>query len=321
MISVVIPLYNKAQTIERTVKSVLVQTFKDFELIIINDGSTDDGVNILLKSFKDPRIRIINQQNLGVSVARNTGVYNAQFEYVAFLDGDDEWLPDYLRTIVKVIALYPNAGMICCAGFIVNADGSKILRLAKKYQGQILEINYFESPGVFSHTSANVVSKHEFLGAGGFPIGMKIRQDFALFISIALKASVVYCGIPLSIYNGGVDGQTTSASVEKQFNLLKHFTDCFNYTFERWLNTGCTNKVFLINFKYELRHYFKIYLMRDDYRSITYLVQHLKAGKSFNSVEFSFYERKSLKYLAFLFILITKARWRLRGYPRFGEKL
>lgn len=100
--SVIIPLYNKEKYIEDTIKSVLNQTFKNFEIIVINDGSTDNSLKIV-KNFSDQRIFIIDQRNLGLSTARNNGVKNAIFNYIAFLDADDLWMEDYLQTIFNLI--------------------------------------------------------------------------------------------------------------------------------------------------------------------------------------------------------------------------
>ena len=90
MISVVIPLYNKEKYIKRAIESVLNQTFQKFEIIVVNDGSTDKSAEIV-QNIKDPRIRLINQKNAGVSAARNRGIQEAKYEYIAFLDADDFW--------------------------------------------------------------------------------------------------------------------------------------------------------------------------------------------------------------------------------------
>ena len=90
MISVVIPLYNKERYIERAVYSVLSQTFQLFEIVIVNDGSTDGSVSVI-ERMNNPLIRLIHQKNGGVSAARNRGIEEARFEYIAFLDADDEW--------------------------------------------------------------------------------------------------------------------------------------------------------------------------------------------------------------------------------------
>ena len=130
MFSVVIPSINSAHTIERALKSVFNQTFTNFEIIIIDSESTDNGIEIINKLTNDIRLKIIKQKNQGISVAintgegtgaaRNQGVRNAQYEYIAFLDADDKWEPKYLETIHKAIKLYPNCGMVCCANYYKN---------------------------------------------------------------------------------------------------------------------------------------------------------------------------------------------------------
>ena len=102
MFSVIIPLYNKSHTIERALKSVLNQTYKNFEAIIVDDGSTDNGIEIVNKYTSDARIKILKQKNQGVSIARNEGVKNSLYQYIAFLDADDEWEKDYLETVLKI---------------------------------------------------------------------------------------------------------------------------------------------------------------------------------------------------------------------------
>ena len=97
-ISIIIPLYNKEAAIERTIQSVLCQEFHDFELIVVNDGSTDHSLDVV-KGISDERIRIINQQNSGVSAARNRGMNEANGEYVLFLDADDNLLENALNLI------------------------------------------------------------------------------------------------------------------------------------------------------------------------------------------------------------------------------
>ena len=96
--SVVIPLYNKEHYIEATIRSVLNQTCRDFEVLVVDDGSRDNSL-ALARKYESDRVRVIAQENQGVSEARNTGIRNAQGEFICFLDADDEWRPDYLATI------------------------------------------------------------------------------------------------------------------------------------------------------------------------------------------------------------------------------
>ena len=111
-ISIVIPLYNKEKSIVSTIKSVVAQTYKDWELIIVDDGSTDNSLKIVCERVREignERIKVIHQENAGVSAARNRGVREAKGDYVAFLDGDDIWEPTYLEEAAKLIHDYPNA--------------------------------------------------------------------------------------------------------------------------------------------------------------------------------------------------------------------
>lgn len=208
MISVVIPLYNKGHVIANTIRTVIAQEYSDFELVIVDDGSTDNSVEVINNEFPDEsRIRIIRQVNQGVSAARNRGIEEAKGDYVSLLDGDDEWHPEYLTHVVEMIKAYPNAGMYCTAGLVQNASGSVGYRIANKYIGKTLEIDFFENPDVFSHTSATTLSKKVFMESDKFPVGQCYSEDQSCFYEIGLLSSVIYCAIPLSKYIGGVEGQ------------------------------------------------------------------------------------------------------------------
>src|SRR5664279_5030268 len=104
-LSIVVPLYNKAGYIRRALDSIANQTFDDFEVIIVDDGSTDGGERIAAL-YPDARFRVISQQNQGPGAARNAGIAEAQVELIAFLDPDDEWLPHNLETAVEVFHRY-----------------------------------------------------------------------------------------------------------------------------------------------------------------------------------------------------------------------
>lgn len=320
MFSVVIPLYNKAHTIVRTIKSVLNQNFTNYEIIIVNDGSTDNSIEVIKNSFSDQRIKVFNQHNQGVSVARNRGVMEAKNEYIAFLDGDDEWFCEYLFQMNNVIENYPSAGMYCCAGVVRDNDFEHI-RLARKYRDRILEVNYFENPHVFSHTSGTIVRKEIFLLTQGFPPGMKCNQDFALFYSIALISKVVYCGKLLTIYNGGVEGQITSSSIEKQFDLLKHVVDRVNLCYNLWVKTLKLNKLYIVFDKYETRTRMLGFLKTKNYKSIHYYYNALESNllSEFPRFEISLIKNEKLNFIAQIYIYFTKIVWRVNRFPVAGE--
>jgi glycosyltransferase involved in cell wall biosynthesis len=318
MFTVVIPLYNKAHSIERTLGTVLAQNFTKFEVLIVDDGSTDNGVEIIKKYSDDVRIKIVQQDNQGVSVARNRGVFDAKYEYIAFLDGDDEWLPNYLTTMYDAISNYPLAGMICCGGYVRNADQSVVLRVAKKFQGKTLRINFFENPHVFVHTSATVVSKKVFSSINGFPVGMKRNQDYALFFSLALITEVIYCGVPLSIYVGGVEGQATSTPINL---VLPHVLKRFNIVHDLWIKTNKINKLYPVFTKYEIRHMILNALRSDDQITIDYIIENLSDSlkELFSSFEMKLYSNARFKNMSTAYIFLTKIKWRSHGYPYIGQ--
>lgn len=122
MISVVIPLYNKAQSISNTLQCIQNQTYKDYEVVVVNDGSTDGCELIVAEIAKnDNRIRLINKKNGGVSSARNEGIKSAKYDYIAFLDADDYWESTYLEELSKLIIDFPDATIYGIGyGYITN---------------------------------------------------------------------------------------------------------------------------------------------------------------------------------------------------------
>lgn len=317
IISVVIPLYNKAHTIVETLNSVMCQSYKNFEVIIVNDGSTDNGVELIMHTFYDKRIRIIDQENQGVAVARDNGVKEAKSNYIAFLDADDKWHPDYLKIMDKAIQKYPDSAIFSSAGLIQNADGSIAYRVARKYINRIVQINFFENPFLFTHTSGTIINKKYFYETEGSPKGMLCLQDFALFMQLALVGKFTYVGIPISKYVGGVKGQTTSADKEKQFKLLKYV--CFLYNFIYTKSNNISNIAFYRYMKYDIRHRIKGFIKNNNCRSLDYFLANLsnEVLDLFPSWEISLY--KSNRVISLCWIDFTKLIWRTYGYPIVGE--
>ena len=310
MISVIIPLYNKGHVIVNTLRTVFAQTFQNFEVVIVDDGSTDDGVQIIKINFDDSRIRIYTQQNSGVSVARNKGVEEALYEYVAFLDGDDEWHPDYLEKVKQMIDLYPDAAMYCTGGLCIGADGSTHYRLAEKYIGKILKINYFDSPYVFSHTSATTIRKSVFNKSSKFPVGMRRSQDLSCFFEVALLGDTVYCGLPLSKYVGGIEGQATS----KNNDIIKYMYFLTNkFANEIIYSHNSDAKKF---FRYDIRHRIKVYskkgIMEEYYKNLS-----IESKSLLTWFETFLYKRRNIFLIPY--INLTKLFWRLRRCPIVGD--
>jgi len=206
MISIVIPLYNKEKQVSGTLESVFRQTFQDFEIVIVDDGSTDNSVAEILK-IEDSRIRLFSQSNAGVSVARNKGIAEAKYDYIAFLDADDEWNPDYLQEQINLINNYPECSVFACAYDLRTYKGElKHIQLNKmpfSSQTGILT-NYFEVASC-SHpplwTSAVAVKKDAILSIKGFPVGIKSGEDLLTWARLASKYSIAYSRKFLSVFN------------------------------------------------------------------------------------------------------------------------
>lgn len=206
MISVVIPLYNKEQQIAHTLQSVLQQTFQNFEIVIVDDGSTDNSVAEAEK-VQDARIRLIHQVNAGVSAARNLGIREAKYDLIAFLDADDEWKLRYLETQYRLYQKYPECSVYACNYEFRNAEGKITPTIIKKlsFQGEdgVLS-NYFEVASC-SHpplwTSAVMVKKEAIQTIGSFPVGIKSGEDLLTWARLAIKYKIAYYKQALSVFN------------------------------------------------------------------------------------------------------------------------
>ena len=199
MFSVIIPLYNKASYFSATVQSVLNQTFTDFELVIINDGSTDNSLEIA-QSFDDKRIRIFTKLNGGVSAARNYGIERADREFIAFLDADDHWESNYLEELSKLIKVYPDCGMYASAHTIIY-DNHKKPQCTHLKEGIVRD--YFKEmiSSSVTWTSATVINKKVYDKLGGFPVGMVAGQDSYMWAKIAKEYKVAFTPKLLASYN------------------------------------------------------------------------------------------------------------------------
>jgi glycosyltransferase involved in cell wall biosynthesis len=197
MISVVIPLYNKEETILKAICSVLNQTYQSFKIIIINDGSTDNGLK-LVKELNNNKIKIIDQKNAGVSAARNRGVLEAETDLIAFLDADDLWTKDFLATIKQLKTDYPECSVFGTGYSYLDPDGSKRLPIFHglsdaPWHGVIK--NYFSiasksDPPLCS--SAIAVNRTALLSVGLFPEGIKSGEDLLTWARLAVKYSIAY---------------------------------------------------------------------------------------------------------------------------------
>lgn len=272
MFSIVIPLYNKSLYIEKAIRSVAAQTLQEFELIVVDDGSVDNGVEIvehLLQKLTPPSggWSIKTQSNSGVSTARNNGVKAAKYNYIAFLDADDWWEPRFLEEMNMLIEDYPEAGIYGCNYYFVK---NKSLRLAPLgldvgfEKGLINYLQVYANTLCMPLTSISVViPKSVFEAEQGFKPTLKLGEDFDLWVRIATKYPVAFVNKPLAYYNQDVvlSGRAVSDRLyETQEHML--FVDYgqlmqnkdFRYLYERLALYGLLPYYLAGKHKTEIKH-------------------------------------------------------------------
>lgn len=200
--SVVITVYNKSNYILSTINSVLNQRFEDFELIIVNDGSTD-GSDKIINSIKDNRIKVITIKNQGASIARNTGIKAAKAEYIALLDGDDLWKVDYLHFIKNAINNYPKHKIFTTA--IAQKYSKKIVPVVYNFEQKSLYgiHNYFKSSAKYTLLTSSSVVFHKPIikKTGDFDPTIVSGQDTDQWVRFGLYYDIVFINKQLVLYN------------------------------------------------------------------------------------------------------------------------
>jgi len=211
-ISVVVPIYNAALHIEQTLRSVLTQSLSNWELIAVDDGSTDDSLAIVRRLFgDDPRVRILPQSNAGVSMARNRGVALSRAPLIAFLDADDLWHPDKLRLHVEHHACHADVGVSFARVEFLSPGGTPTgLQAALPRQSLAPEDFLCENP---TTTTSNWVLRRElFASVGGFVADMSYSEDLEWLLRVACDGRWRIVGLPqvLTYYRTSAGGLSSS---------------------------------------------------------------------------------------------------------------
>ncbi|MBR9756704.1 MAG: glycosyltransferase family 2 protein [Algicola sp.] len=241
--SVIIPLYNKEAFVATTLKSVLEQTFSDYELIIVNDGSTDGSLK-KVKAFTDPRISIINMENKGVSYARNLGIEKSTGAFICFLDADDVWKPNHLEHLNFLIKTYPNCGLYCTAYdktyFNKINIKSQYLGLEPDFQGIVPDYFHNSLINQIASGSSVAVPKALFKTIGTFDTNLRSGQDTDLWIRIALNHQVAFLNqISVTvIYSGGEGHLSTSEKCKDRVKILDKYNiyEKHNPSFKKYMD-------------------------------------------------------------------------------------
>ena len=247
MFSIVIPLYNKEISIKRTLQSVLNQTFKEFEIIVVNDGSTDSSEKIV-KSINDNRIKLINQKNKGVSVARNTGIDKSNNKFIVFLDADDTWDKNYLLYMSELILKYDNINIFACGIFHEYNDGTSI---KAEYsidieENQVGIINDFFKASMKNPilSSSSTIIRKSILENNKFLENVKMGEDLDLWCRLSLNNKIIFLNRYLVKYNRGAENRACNNNLPEIFPFLDKYDKNEILVKEKELNNSIKNFVF-----------------------------------------------------------------------------
>ena len=262
MISVVIPLYNKQESIVATLQSVFAQTYKDYEVVIVNDGSTDNSAQVVQEfinafSLSPLAFRLVTQANAGVSAARNTGIMEAKGEYIAFLDGDDLWDERYLETLYQLICDYPEA-IIYGLGNTQIKDGEELPQntLQNSERGYVENVwsNY---PGYWRGSSSSS-SKAHLIEIGMFDTRMTHGEDLDVWWRLLLRGKGAYDSTVLAYYRQDAENR----AMNRVIPLVKHIP----YYIDKYAEARANNEEFRRFFDREMIYRLYPYLFDKQYR-------------------------------------------------------
>ena len=262
-ISVVIPLYNKQSAITATLQSVLAQTYTNFEVIVVDDGSTDDSANVAEAVLRECTVygveckgKVIRKANGGVCSARNRGIHEAKYDYIALLDGDDLWDEHYLEEQVKLIQDFPEAKM-WGINFAEISKGELIRKLPTGlpdgYRGYLE--NYFQMPDRISDlycSSSVVISKDVFDRVGYFDERIKYAEDSDMWFRIIAIYPVVFYDRYMAFYQYDAENRAMNRTRLLRY-FLPYYVDKYqdfkhNVVFYKWINRWAANHIRLYYF-------------------------------------------------------------------------
>lgn len=256
MFSVVIPLYNKRDCIQKTIGCVLAQTFGDYEIIVVDDGSTDGSLEIV-KAIADEKVKVFTQPNKGVSAARNTGISHASGEIIAFLDADDIWDSSYLQKQYDLISKYPDA-VVYGIGYDTIQNGTKAnIGKTAPFEG------YVRSDWVFPFfywTSATTCRTNAIKEIGGFDERMTYGEDCDVWYRLLLNGKGVLSSEILAYYNKDAKSSLTGSPMP----LEKHIP----FFIDKYQESRASNQDFRQFFDMQMIYRLYPYLFDKKYKSM-----------------------------------------------------
>ena len=261
-ISIVIPLYNKQNAIAATLQSVFAQTYTNYEVIVVDDGSTDDSFAVakqVIGERLEVRGKVVSKANGGVCSARNRGIQEAQYDYIALLDGDDQWDEHYLEEQVKLIQDFPEA-KLWGINFAELSKGELIRKLPTGlpdgYRGYVE--NYFQMPGRISDlycSSSVVISKEVFEWVGYFDERIKYSEDIDMWYRIIANYPVAFYDRYMAWYLYDAENRAMNRTRPLRY-WLPYFVDKYkddrfkhNRVFYQWIMRWSANRIRNIYFE------------------------------------------------------------------------
>jgi glycosyltransferase involved in cell wall biosynthesis len=308
-VSVVMPNYNASEYVQETIESVLQQTFVDFEFLVIDDGSTDDSVDIIQRySQQDSRIKLFTQSNQGVSITRNNGIQKASGEFIAFLDSDDIWLPDTLATHVQHLTANPSLGLSFGRVEFMSSDSKPTGKYSNSRLRNLKPKHLYEENHPITPSNA-VIRRAVLEQIGGFDKDLGCFADAELFLRVichgwkieGLNQVLVYYrinsgGMSSQLYRMEEEWERFSQQaqayapelVNQYYNQAKAML--LRYLARRVLRLGLSSEIGVAYINRALRHDWKL-LLKEPRRTVLttlalysqYLMQGYKFRSSLNS--------------------------------------
>lgn len=305
MFSVIIPLYNKERHVQKTVETLLNQTVDEFEVIVIDDGSTDQSLNIV-RNIDCNKLRIYSQENQGVSVARNSGVKKAKYDYLLFLDADDGLMPTYLSELKKIIEEYPQAGIYATNFYNYKSKFDALIERPLPFLPEkgIVD-DYFdlilENGSILA--SVSVITRNAFNKTGGYVEGMLNGEDTYLLSKILLTEKLCFLNKPL--YFRTYDSDNRASSIYRPANTDISLLDCLGsgvYKADEYIirySLGQVEKLIRSGYREEaIEHLNSIKSVVPDYMA-KYAAKRIKKINRLKEVPSAYYKnkRRTLKRL------------------------
>lgn len=226
-VSVIIPAYNQARFVSEAIESALAQTYSSYEVIVVNDGSTDNTAEILAAFAADPRVRIVHRSNGGVASARNAGAAMASGTLLAFLDADDIWLPQKLEMQVARFVQNPSLGLVHCGVTEIDDTGAALRERTDGLEGNVaLDLVLFERPVILGGGSGAMIPSNVFTEIGRFDERMSTSADWDLFFRIASRYRVGF--VPETLLRYRIHGANMHGNIRAmRHDMLLGFDKAF----------------------------------------------------------------------------------------------